>query len=530
MTADALPAPRISIARRIVGLAIFVATGVAVIMAWLGYRAENAAAIRGVDAKLAAVLPGLEALLPPGYHERAWAGQVAPAEYAAVVRRLSEVANQANVQYVYFCVRRDGAIYTDATSVSDDDLAKGDIGTPHDRYQQPPEALQALFDDGQARYAEYTDEYGSFRSLLKPLGPGLAMGADVQLDELRRIALGNFRSSLLIAFAVALPAALLAFARGRVIAAPIVRLARSVRAFSDDNFADDEAAIRELRFIQATSPDETGVLAAAILDLRRRLVQHLQDLERVTAEKERITAKLQIARDIQRGLLPHASPAAEHFEIAGWSEAADETGGDFYDWMTTPRGDIVFVVADVTGHGVGPSLMAAVCRAYARATLVEAAPIEPLIDRLNRLVHADAANGQFVTFFTGVLEPATRRLTVLSAAHGPILIYRAKGDRVEETPTHGLPLGVVEELSPDPGTHLTLEPGDVLLVVSDGFFEWPNAAGEQFGHERLAQALQESAGRESAAIIEHVRQAVYAFTAGTVQPDDMTAVAVRCIN
>lgn len=520
------------ITRRIVALAVLSACTVAVVLAWFGYRAETAAALRGVDAKLAALVAAADDVVPADLHRRALANQTTAEETSAITERLSRIADEAGVYYLYTCVKPAELVFIEATNLTAEERAKGEAPTIMRIYEQPPAALLESLGDGRTRFAEYEDEYGTFRSIFRPIETAsgrVVIAADVRLDTLHAIARENLLWQVLIALAVLLPVSVAAQLLGKRIARPIVALASNVRTFADDDFSDDDDAIAELERLAARERGEPRTLAAAILDLRQRLVGHLRDLTRVTAEKERITAKLNIARDIQRGLLPKEPPVAAGFDIAGWSEAADETGGDFYDWIETPRGDIVFVLADVTGHGVGPSLMAAVCRAYARATLVEDSPLEPLLERLNRLVHGDARSGQFVTFFAGVLDPSTRGLTVLSAAHGPILVYRAGDRSVVETPTHGLPLGVVDELATDPGTRLRLEPGDILMVVSDGFFEWANAAGEQFGHERLASELLAASHLTSAEIIERLRDAVYRFTAGTVQPDDMTALVVRCL-
>ncbi|MDZ4754331.1 MAG: PP2C family protein-serine/threonine phosphatase [Phycisphaerae bacterium] len=524
--------PHGSIARKIVALAVGTALAVALLLAWFAYRAETGAALLGVDAKLRALAASADALVPDDVHGRIARGDLDIPAYEALAARLTTVADEAEVTYLYTCIVDGDDIFVETTSRSVAERTAGEAPQLRKRYERPPSELRASFADGVTRFADYSDEYGSFRSIFRPVptrSGTVVVGADVRLDELRAIAVRNLAWQSAITLLVTLPAALAAIFLGRRIARPIVQLAQSVRAFATDEFADDDESLQRFERVAMQQRDETRTLAVAILDLRRRLVRHLAELTRVTAEKEQMSAKLAIARDIQRGLLPTSLPEAPGFDIAGWSEAADETGGDFYDWMVTPRGEVVFVLADVTGHGIGPSLMAAVCRAYARATLVEDAPIEPLLARLNRLVHTDTQNGQFVTLFAGVLVPSSRQITILSAGHGPILLYRAREHRVVETPTHGLPLGVLDDLGADPGTQLTLEPGDILMIVSDGFFEWASAGGEQFGPDRLAESLLESSQHPSAEIIERLKAAVYRHTAGTAQPDDMTALLVRCL-
>ncbi len=501
-------------------------------VAWLGYRAETAAAIRGVESRLRAMAAAMPEVIAEGYHRRARGGGVDDAEYAALLSRLTRLAHEAGVVYVYTCVADGDAILFGSTSATEEELLDGSWSKLLQPYEEPPPELRDVFRDGQTRMASYTDEYGSFRSIFVARGQGAdrhVIGVDVGLDELGAIARANLRWYLGVGVAVGAAVSLLGVWVGRRIAAPIVRLAGDIGAFGDEGFSEDDGRLRSLRGLVAKDRTETGELARSFLEMRRRLATYLRNLTRVTAEKERITSQLEIARKIQRGLLPTRPPAVVGFAIAGWSEAADQTGGDFYDWSVTPHGHVIVTIADVTGHGIGPAIMASVCRAYARATLRDGEPLAPLIEQLNRLVHSDTRGGQFVTFFAGVLDPVNRTMIVISAGHGPVLFYCAATGRVESLETHGLPLGITDEMDVHPGSEIRFASGDILFLVSDGFFEWMNASHEQFGTKRLASSLLAATALPPAEIIDSVRREVTAFTAGTAQPDDMTAVVIKCV-
>lgn len=535
---DIKPGRRFGIRWRIALLTLVTALAASGLIAWMGYRAETAAAMRGVDQQLRAIAIAVPEVLPDGYHLRMEAGQVGPPEYEAEVDRLTRAADQAGVYYLYTCMERDGAIVFASTSASPKERVDKSWSPMLSKYEEPPEELRKTFADGVARFASYTDEFGSFRSIFvagEDSGAGaggaarFVVGADVRLDDLRAIAGANLRWYVAAALGVAAVVGAAGLLAGRQISRPIAKLTEELGAFADEDFTGDKGSVAEMRRLSLGGRSETAEMARTFLDMRRRLRQRISELTRVTGEKQQIESQLAIARQIQRGLLPSKPPEAPGFDIAGWSEAADEAGGDFYDWMTTPDGQVIVSIADVTGHGIGPAIMAAVCRAYARATLTEDGSLEQLVSHLNLLLHEDTPDGQFVTFFVGVLDPLKRRMRGLSAGHGPVMVYRAATGKTETLHTHAAPLGIMEHLSPEPVTQIVFEAGDVLLLISDGFFEWAGRDGQQFGTRRLAESLMRAAGRDSAGIIDSIRADVAAHTAGTVQPDDMTAVVIKCM-
>lgn len=249
--------------------------------------------------------------------------------------------------------------------------------------------------------------------------------------------------------------------------------------------------------------------------------------ERAGAELAAVQRDLAVARDIQRGLLPATPPAFPGFDIVGMSRPADLTGGDYYDWQPLPGGRLAVVMADVTGHGIGPALVMAVCRAYARATTPLAADSPDLLNRLNNLLHADLSSGRFITFALAIIDD-TGRVGLISAGHGPTLLFRAATGDVEQFGGDGLPLGISPDESYGPVRAFTLDPGDVLLLLTDGFFEWQRPSDKKaFGTGRLAETLRAAAAGPAASILEHLDREVRAYSAGSPQPDDMTAVVIK---
>lgn len=243
---------------------------------------------------------------------------------------------------------------------------------------------------------------------------------------------------------------------------------------------------------------------------------------------DKIERDLDIAREIQRGLLPKQPPGVLGFEIEGWNRPADQTGGDYFDWMTLPDGRTLIALADVAGHGIGPALIVAICRAHMRAAAVnEEVALVSAIARVNDLLCLDIPDERFVTAAVGVLQPDTNHMSLVSAGQAPLFFYHAATGEVENWPADGMPLGIEPGITFRTARDVQFEEGDALILVTDGFFEWANSAGEQYGMERLEAFVGANASKKPTAFIEALHVNVVAHAQGEVQPDDLTVVVVK---
>lgn len=338
-----------------------------------------------------------------------------------------------------------------------------------------------------------------------------------------RVALADVHKRMTIA-TVALAITLLLivgciwFISGRI-SRPIVRLRSKVQEIAGGNLDAHVDGIN--------TNDEIGELASSFNAMTADLRDNLNRLAEERAGREKMERDLDIARQIQQGLLPSESPNVPGFEIAGWSLPAEQTGGDYFDWQPLNDGRFAVSLADVTGHGIGPALVTAVCRAYARASFLTSDDVTAMLSHINGLLADDLPSNRFITFVVALIDPAASRVQMLSAGHGPLFCYRASDDRVEDHSAHGFPFGLTQDEVYDPPLDLTMAPGDLIVLCTDGFFEWANASQELWGTERLCACIRENAQRPAAEIIAAMYESVQTFAGGTSQDDDLTAVIIK---
>jgi len=280
---------------------------------------------------------------------------------------------------------------------------------------------------------------------------------------------------------------------------------------------------RRIIFQLGTGGVVIGLLVVAWFVVARLASRGMQ----LRKQLDKVERDLDIAREIQRGLLPRELPDAPGFQIEGWSKPADQTGGDYFDWMKLPDGG---TLADVSGHGIGPALIVAVCRAYMRAAASgNGVALGTAISRVNDLLEMDIPTERFVTAAVGVLNPEANRMSLVSAGQAPLLFYHAATKTVENWAADDLPLGIAAGLPFDGARQIDFQPGDALVLTTDGFFEWSNAAHEQFGIQRL-EAFVAAHGHEApSTFISKLHAAVVAHAGDQAQPDDLTAVIVKRI-
>lgn len=280
-----------------------------------------------------------------------------------------------------------------------------------------------------------------------------------------------------------------------------------------------------------------GLAAAWVArELRAHVEVALAEAE-VRRQRDRLEHDLSIARSLQEALRPQGTPSVPGFEVAGWNRPADATGGDYYDWQPLPDGSWMLTIADVSGHGIGPALVTAACRAYMRASSAFHADLGSLTTRVNNLLAQDLPDGRFVTLASAVIRPQDGTVSLLSAGHAPIVLLQRASGEIRDILPHDVPLAVLPDTQYAPPPSIVMQPGDVLALVTDGYVEWPRTApaashadrqpAEQFGLERLRAALHRHAHLPANQLIQAITAEVEAFAQGSPQRDDLTMVLLR---
>jgi sigma-B regulation protein RsbU (phosphoserine phosphatase) len=274
-----------------------------------------------------------------------------------------------------------------------------------------------------------------------------------------------------------------------------------------------------------TSGDETmveyfaGLVAAALVRIRA----HKAALERAAVQRD-----LDLARELQGGLLPKVFPTREEapgIELFARLEPAKEVSGDLYDFFTIEPGKMCFVVGDVSGKGIAAGIFMAVTRTLIRANAVPGrSPLE-IMNRVNAQLAKENQASLFVTMILGIVDTATGRMVYGQGGHNPPILVPAQGKPTYE-PAGGMPLGVFEDAKFGE-RELHLKPGETLLVYTDGVTEAMNQAKDLFGEDRLEKAVTGVADLSPEKIAERVIEQVEGFVLEAERSDDITLLAIQ---
>ena len=290
----------------------------------------------------------------------------------------------------------------------------------------------------------------------------------------------------------------------------------------------DEAQIGVLQLLNKRGGpfDEADERIAVTLAAQSAVaLQRAQGMEAMLA-KERQDEEIALARDVQMSTLPEEMPAVRDYDFATGFVPADFTGGDLYD-LVEINGEVFILVGDATGHGIAPALSATQMQAMFRVAFRVGASLDQAYIHVNNQMVEDLQDNKFLTAFIGFLNHEQHTLRYHSAGQGPLVHYRAAANQCDFHPPTSFPVGVMEIDEVAPPREILLNQGDIFAVISDGVFEFENAAGEQFGERRLAELIQSFAGDSMEALKEAIIDALAGFAEGAAQLDDITIVLMR---
>ena len=255
----------------------------------------------------------------------------------------------------------------------------------------------------------------------------------------------------------------------------------------------------------------------------------------IQRKNELLRQALALAEEVQRNLLPQAAPGLPGFDIAGTSLYSDETGGDYFDFISEPNEEknrFGVIIGDVTGHGIAAALLMTTARAFLRMRSFQPGSLAAVIDDVNRLLCADLADsGRFMTLFYLAIDIEKKRLHWVRAGHDPIILYDAATGLAQDIPDRGgPPLGIVTEARYAENSADGMKPGQVALLATDGLWEARNPAGEMFGKDRVRALLGRNHNRPAADIVTAVLDGLREFLGENHPEDDVTLVAIKVMD
>ncbi|HJT66126.1 MAG TPA: GAF domain-containing SpoIIE family protein phosphatase [Pyrinomonadaceae bacterium] len=273
----------------------------------------------------------------------------------------------------------------------------------------------------------------------------------------------------------------------------------------------------------AYSEDDLEVLmmlASQVAIIIEKVMLHEQLIE-----KKRLEGQLEVARQVQLELLPARDPELAGFDISAYNFPTEEVSGDYYDWVRIYDDQIGVVIADVSGKGVPAAILMAFLRASLRAATHIGYATHISMAKVNFLLWESIESNQFVTAFYGILDAQKRTLAYSNAGHNPPLLVNAAGtsryiDKGEQ------PLGMFRETRYHQ-YYLDFEPGDVLVLYTDGATEANSPTGEEFGRERLAQAVKKAYDRPAREMIASLQMEILEWTANAGSSDDVTFFVIK---
>jgi serine phosphatase RsbU (regulator of sigma subunit) len=280
-----------------------------------------------------------------------------------------------------------------------------------------------------------------------------------------------------------------------------------------------------------------GDLEARILRKDNRemsqLSQALNEMADGLKDRMRLRHALNLAMEVQQSLLPSGKPEVRGIDVAARAQYCDETGGDYYDYLDVEGmgPETLFVaLGDVMGHGIAAAMLMATARGILRSHVRVKGSLGDLLTHVNQLLVVDTQGKRFMTMFLGVVDVKTMTLRWASAGHDQPLLYDPESKKLATMEDGGgLPLGVMDSEKYEEQTHAGLRPGQVMLVGTDGLWESKNEKEEQFGKERVGEALAALAHLSAAEIEAGIYRRLKEFCGSRANDDDITYVVIKFV-
>jgi len=295
------------------------------------------------------------------------------------------------------------------------------------------------------------------------------------------------------------------------IIAPVNQLERAMARVEGGDFS---------AFVPVDTNDELGALA-----------EHFNQMTEGLKERYRLQRSLDLAKEVQQNLLPREDPVVEGLDVAGQSIYCDETGGDYFDYLSSSEWGpekFAVLIGDVSGHGIPSALLMATARAFMRQRSSRSGSMAEVVSDVNRQLTRDVEEtGRFMTLFYLMIDMAARNISWVRAGHDPALWYDPLTEQFEELHGDGAALGVDENLQFVQYQKSGLKAGQVLLLSTDGLWETQNQAGSMFGKDRIYEIIRQKSHASAREILDTIVLTLESFRQNLEPEDDITLVVIK---
>lgn len=463
-----------------------------------------------------------------------WASGGQTAEYRAILERLERLCNSSGSTFIYV-IQPDLTDYAHirfmfSTINADSSYSRYDFGylreTTNEEYKQKYKALY----DGTSEQELVVRDKGYIETdphitAMIPLRSRDGKTQAILCVQRQMDVLTEARNSYLKKILWVLAVLAVVFIAGEglyfsgVLLAPIQKISGEASRFAAEGIPS-ENKLRD----SITNPDEIGELAASIDRMEEEIYNYVENIRKITAEKERISTELSLATRLQAAFIPHEFPPfpeRSEFDLYATMEPAREVGGDFYDYFLIDDDHLCLVMADVSGKGIPAALFMMVSKIILSSCAMLGRSAADILTKTNEAICANNQEDMFVTVWLGILEISTGKLTAANAGHEYPALMQKGGSFKLFKDKHGFVIGGFEGMDYCE-YELQLSPGDKLFLYTDGVPEAADAERKMFGTDRMITALNKDPEASPLQILTNVRSAVDVFVNGAEQFDDLT--------
>lgn len=273
--------------------------------------------------------------------------------------------------------------------------------------------------------------------------------------------------------------------------------------------------------------DAKDEFVAQALAAQAAVVLHRAKITEQIIASERLDREITVARDVQMGTLPKTMPEIDNYEFGGAFTPTEQTGGDLYDFVPLDNQRLFLLMGDATGHGIGPALSATQVRAMLRVAIRLNSTLDDAFVHINDQLCEDLPDDRFVTGFFGLLDSNTNSVRFHSGGQGPIMHFHAATHEYDWHAATTFPLGYMPQTKLAEPVTLSLEPGDVLGLISDGIYEYENETGLQFGQQGVVNIIDNHPAASAQELVDLIMRAARLHGGDAPQADDITIVLAR---